>query len=264
MTAIRRIIFLVGCLLALISTVKTPAKAENVLIFAASSLTSPLQEFADQYNARTGDRIRTAFAASSTLARQISQGAPAAIYLSANQKWMGYLVDQNLLLPGSRRDLFSNRLVLITPSAAPKITALTPQNLNLLLSDRRLAIADPAHVPAGIYGVQALKFLTLWTMVKDRLAPMANVRAALALVERGESSGGIVYATDAHMNAKVRQVYSFPNASHDPIVYPSALIKHPDSTIISKSAFATARQFYDQLSGPMAKSIFTRHGFLVK
>ena len=133
-----------------------------------------------------------------------------------------------------------------------------------MLSDRRLAIADPAHVPAGIYGVQALKFLTLWTMVKDRLAPMANVRAALALVERGESSGGIVYATDAHMNAKVRQVYSFPNASHDPIVYPSALIKHPDSTIISKSAFATARQFYDQLSGPMAKSIFTRHGFLVK
>ena len=128
--------------------------------------------------------------------------------------------------------------------------------MELLLSDRRLAIADPAHVPAGIYGVQALKSLNLWTVTRDRLAPMLNVRAALALVERGETRAGIVYATDAHANARVKRLFTFPAKSHDPIVYPSALVGQKNTE--------TARRFYQSLSGPAAKSIFTRHGFLVK
>jgi len=254
MTIIRGKLILSGLLFYLFVA---PAKAENILVFAAASLTAPLQEIADTYETRSNDKIRISFAASSALARQISKGAPASLYISANLKWMSFLEDQGLIVGKSRRDLLINRLVLIAPGTdRPAINELTPKTMELLLSDRRLAIADPAHVPAGIYGVQALKSLNLWTVTRDRLAPMLNVRAALALVERGETRAGIVYATDAHANARVKRLFTFPAKSHDPIVYPSALVGQKNTE--------TARRFYQSLSGPAAKSIFTRHGFLVK
>lgn len=232
-------------------------KAADILVFAAASLTPPLQEIADKYGAATGDKIRISFAASSTLARQISRGAPAQIFISANEKWMDYVAARGFIEASSRRTVISNSLILVAPvKGHGGITSLTPESILSLLADRRMAIADPAHVPAGIYGAQALKSMGLWQSTKGKLAPMFNVRATLALVESGETPAGIVYASDAHNNGKVRPIYKFPATSHDPISYPAALVKEHKTE--------AGRNFFDQLSTPLNKSIFTRHGFLVK
>ncbi len=232
-----------------------PASAEAPVLLAAASLTEAMREVADAW-ARHGHPLpRLSFASSSTLARQIEQGAPANIFASADEQWMDYLDKRHLLAPGTRRDLLSNALVLIVPADRKTRVAIGPGfDLSAVLGrDGRLAIGDPAHVPAGIYGKQALTRLGLWDGVKDRIAPAADVRGALFLVERGEAPAGIVYATDAAAVQGVAVAGVFPAGSHPPITYPFAIVAGHDS--------AGARELLAFASGAEARAIFARRGF---
>lgn len=235
--------------------------AERVLIFAASSLNNALSEVGDSFKA---DRIVNptkinpvfSFASSSTLARQIAQGAPAQIYLSANQKWMDYLVSQHAVAAESRVTLLRNSLVLIAPNTSPvDKVALTHWNITKAVGDSRIAVGDPDHVPAGRYAKQALESLDLWQQALPLLARANNVRGALALVERGESPFGIVYATDAQIAKKVKTVATFPATSHKPIEYPLVMVE--------SNANAATTAFYQYLQTDAAQAIFIKYGFKV-
>lgn len=227
---------------------------EPVTIFAAASATDAVNEIAEAYAAQGGGSLRPVVASSSTLARQIDQGAPADIFLSANVTWMDHLDQGGLLAPGTRVPLLSNRLVLVAPAESPLQLRLAPGlALRGLLGDGRLALGDPAHVPAGIYAKQALEALGLWDQVADRLAQASNVRAALALVDRGEVAAGIVYETDAAIAPRVRIVDAFPDAVTPPITYPLAIVAGRDTPAV--------RAAYDFLRGAAATAIFARHGF---
>ena len=197
------------------------------------------------------------FAASSTLARQIEQGAPADLFLSADEQWMDYAEQRGLILPETRRAVLGNALVLIAPadSRAGPVT-LTPgaELAKLLGDDGRLAVGDPAHVPAGIYAAAALTSLGLWQALAPRLARAENVRAALLLVERGEAPLGIVYATDAAASRRVRVLGTFPADSHPPISYPFALTQRGAGN-------AAAHDLLAYLSGPQAAETWRRYGF---
>lgn len=225
-----------------------------VTIFAAASTTDAVNEIAEAYAAQTGGSIRPVVAASSTLARQIAEGAPADLYLSASVTWMDHLDGSQLLAPGTRLPLLSNRLVLIAPADSPLRLRLSPDlALRELLGDSRLAVGDPAHVPAGIYAKQALEALGLWDQVADRLAQASNVRAALALVDRGEVAAGIVYETDAAIAPRVRIVDAFPDEVTPPIAYPLAIVAGRDTRAV--------RAAYDFLRSDSAMAIFSKHGF---
>ncbi|AOY57164.1 molybdate ABC transporter substrate-binding protein [Desulfococcus multivorans] len=236
------------------------AAETDVLVFAAASTTNALTEIGEQYTAaHPGRRITPSFASSSALAKQIESGAPADIFLSANRKWMDYLAEKDLIATESRFDLLGNRIVLIAPikSTMPSITVVPGFSLAAALgADGRLSLGDPDHVPAGIYGKKALENLGGWDAVKDRLAPMKDVRAALVLVERGEAPLGLVYATDAAISKKVRVVGTFPEDSHPPIVYPAAAV--------SGGKTAASRHFLDFLRSPAARMIFEKYGFVVR
>ena len=230
------------------------ARAESVLILAAASTTDALGEIIQIYEATTGARAVVAFDSSSALARQIENGAPANLYLSAAAVWMDYLEDAGLILAESRVDLLANRLALVAPADSPISIAIGPDlALAELLGGGRLALGDPDHVPAGIYARVALENLGLWSAVAKRLVRSANVRAALVLVERGETPLGVVYATDALVAEGVRAIALFPDHSHPPIRYPLALATGFDSP--------AARAFHDFLLSDAAARIFTRHGF---
>ncbi len=207
----------------------------------------------DAYTAETDTDVSLVFAASSALARQIENGAPAAVFVSADPKWINRLDGAELLAKGSRLDLLGNRLALIAPQA-PSVTAEVTQSLEIrsLLGDGRLAIGDPDHVPAGIYGRAALESLDLWAEMEPLLARTGDVRGALALVARGETPLGIVYATDAAITDRVRLVGLFPADSHPAIVYPAAAIT---------GAPETAHDFLKFLTGAKAQAIFREHGF---
>lgn len=255
-----RLFRLLYVLPALILAVPAGAAEESapVTLFAAASATDAVNEIAEAYAARardtTGGSIRPVVAASSTLARQISQGAPADLFLSANVNWMDYLDGLQLLQDGSRVPLLSNRLVLIAPAGSALRLRLTPQlDLARLLGDGRLAIGDPNHVPAGIYARQALESLGLWDQVAGKLAQASNVRAALALVDRGEAVAGIVYETDAAISPRVRIVDGFPAAVRPKIVYPLAIVAGHDRPEV--------RRVYDFLQSAEATAIFSKHGF---
>jgi len=227
-----------------------------VTLFAAASTTDAVNEIAEVYAAQTGGSLRPVFAASSTLARQIAHGAPADLFLSANNAWMDHLEAEGLLVGQSRTDLLVNRLVLIAPQDSPlQLSLATGAGLRAGLRDGRLAIGDPAHVPAGIYARQALVALGLWDQVADRLAQASNVRAALALVERGEVPAGIVYETDAAISSRVRIVDVFSAAATPEITYPLAIVAGRDSP--------GAQSLYTFLRGPDAAAIFHKHGFTV-
>lgn len=227
----------------------------QLLVFAAASTTNAMQEAGRVFGKTSGVTVVISFAASSTLARQIERGAPAAVYVSANALWMDYLQERGLLAKGTRRDLAGNRLVLIAPGAGPDQSApLTGQsNIAGRLGRGRLAMGDPTHVPAGIYGKQALMSLGLWGSLARRVAAAATVRAALVLVERGEAPLGVVFATDAAISRRVHIVGVFPPASHRPIVYPAAIITGHDRP--------AARAFMRFLASPTAAKIFAAHGF---
>jgi molybdate transport system substrate-binding protein len=195
-----------------------------------------------------------AYAASSALARQIEAGAPATLFISADQEWMDYLASRDLVDVNTRVDLLSNQLVLIAPDAVPVRLEIGPGfPLAEALGTGRLAVADPSAVPAGRYARAALMALGVWTTVAHRLAPAEHVRAALLFVARGEAPLGIVYATDARAEPRVRVVGVFPPGTHPPIVYPAAVLR--------AAADATARRLLASLSSPSARAIFERHGF---
>lgn len=230
--------------------------AESVTVFAAASLSDAMEAVGQAYRSSTGGEVRFAFAASSTLARQIAAGAPAHLFISANEAWMDALERDDLIDPASRVSPIRNSLVLIAPVDGAAPPAAIDRGLDLaarLGADGRLAMGDPAHVPAGIYARQALETLGLWHSLEPRLAYADNVRVALALVERGEAPLGIVYATDAAISRGVRVVGLFPAGSHAPITYPFALIK--------AQANEDARAFFRYLTSDAAREIFARYGF---
>lgn len=235
----------------------TPAQSSEPLVFAAASLTAAVEDVATRYVVETGSSApRLSFAASSTLAKQISAGAPAGVFLSANTAWVDHLDEAGLVEPGSRVNLLGNRLVLIAPVNSPTAYSFAAGgSLAQRLADGRLALGDPDHTPAGIYAKLALAELDLWSDVETRLAPAPNVRVALALVERGEAPLGIVYKTDAESVDGVRIVDAVPDNSHPPISYVLVLVRG--------QADAGARQFYSFLSGPEAAAVFSDHGFVV-
>ena len=227
--------------------------AATVTVFAAASLTDSLKAVADAYKAKTGVMVTLSFGASSILARQIDQGARADIFMSADTDWMDFLQKDGLLAEGSRKDLLGNQLVLIAAldsKAAPKIAPHF--DLAGALGDGRLALADPASVPAGKYAKAALTSLGVWDSLASKVAPAENVRVALEYVARGESPFGVVYATDARVSPSVKVVGIFPEDSHAPITYPVAL---------TQSASPAAKDFLAFLSGNSARAIFQRAGF---
>jgi molybdate transport system substrate-binding protein len=240
------------------------SRADEVTIFAAASTKDAVEDLAERYMAAGNGALRTVFAASSTLAKQIAQGAPADLYLSANPSWMDYLAERDAIDAASRVDLLGNRLVLIVTGAGPAANAelgkLSAATLGAFLDiqltdDRPIALADPSHVPAGLYAKAALEAFRLWQGLAERAARTADVRAALALVDRGEAPVGIVYATDAQISPRVRVVGWFPAGGHPPIVYPLALVAGPVND--------EARPFYDYLRSADAAAVFRSYGFQV-
>jgi len=229
--------------------------ADNITVFAAASLTNAMQDIASRYQQETGVKVVSSFASSSTLARQIEQGAPADLFISADQQWMDDAVAKNSVVTRSRFTLLGNDLVLIAPrSAVAKEVTLNQQtDWKSLLRGERLAVGDPDHVPAGLYAKEALQKLGAWQTVVSSLAPANNVRAALALVERNETPYGIVYGSDAVASDKVQVVGRFPASSHKPVEYPMAMVKDRDN--------AAVKAFYDYLKGPQAAGIFKHYGF---
>ncbi|MDX1710015.1 MAG: molybdate ABC transporter substrate-binding protein [Rhodovibrionaceae bacterium] len=228
---------------------------ESVSIFAASSTTEAVEEAALACSQDTGIAAKTVFAASSTLARQIAKGAPADIFISANSRWMDILRAGHFVAETTRRDLLANALVLIAhrETEIPELDLEDDPPLADLLQDTRLAMGDPAHVPAGIYARAALVKLGLWPDIAERTAPAANVRAALALVARGEARLGVVYATDAQISDAVEVVARFPPASHPPIRYPAA--------IVAGRLNPRVEAFFACLTSEKARRIFQHHGF---
>jgi molybdate transport system substrate-binding protein len=250
--ALSAICFLVATALLVVP----PASAERVLMFSAASTTDAVNEIIEDYRATSGADVAASFAASSALARQIENGAPAQLFLSAAPLWIDYLDDRGLLVEGSRQDRLGNRLALVAPADSPvEVTAGPDLQLLDLRGDGYLAMADPDHVPAGLYGRAALESFGLWQSVTAKVVRSSNVRAALALVERGEVPLGIVYQTDARASEHSRVVALFPETAHPPIRYPLALVSGQETP--------EARAFYDHLLGPTAAAIFERHGFTV-
>ena len=224
-----------------------------MLVFAAASLKTALDRIAAAWRTETGEAATISYAASSTLAKQIENGAPAELFISADEDWMDYLQERQLIDPKTRIDLLGNRLVLIAPAATGSSMKIAPGfPLAALLGDGRLAMADPGAVPAGRYGRAALEKLGVWSTVAHRIAAAENVRAALLLVARGEAPLGIVYQTDAAAEPLVRIVATFPPDSHPPIVYPMAL---------TPTAGAEARELAAYLRGPAAGVLFEAQGF---
>ena len=231
--------------------------AEPVAVFAAASLTDAMKDISSAWQGAGHAPLRLTFASSSTLARQIEQGAPANLFASADQQWMDYLAGRGLVAADTRRDLLANSLVLVVPKDQARQVAIGPGlDLAALLGPGgRIATGDPAHVPAGIYARQALTALGLWSQVEPRLARAEDVRGALLLVERGEAPAGIVYATDAAASGGVAVAGTFPENTHDPITYPFAVTRDGDTP--------ESRALLLFLAGPEARAIFGRRGFAV-
>jgi len=234
--------------------VPAQARADGVLVFAAASLKTALDQVARDWRERTGKAVTISYAGSSSLARQIEQGAPADIFISASVDWMDYLQSAEMIRPETRKALLGNRLVLIAHGReAGGLDLDADTDLAGLLGDEYLAMALVDSVPAGVYGKAALTSLGLWDAVSEKVAQTDNVRAALALVSSGEAAYGIVYASDAVADDNVSVVADFPEESHAPIIYPAA--------IVATSTAADARDFFDALSSPAASEFFKAQGF---
>lgn len=246
--------------LILLAGLAAPALAQEarpVVVFAAASLQTALTAIATEWQRETGKRVTFSFAASSALARQLEQGAPADLFASADLDWMDFAEQRRLVRPGTRRTLLGNSLVLIEPTSEPPATLTIALGFPLAaaIGASRLATGNVQSVPVGRYAQAALTALGVWQDVAPRVAGADNVRAALALVARGEARFGIVYATDAKTEPRVRVVGTFPAGSHPPVAYPVAVTTgstHPD-----------AAAFLAYLSSPAAARIFEAEGFTV-
>jgi molybdate transport system substrate-binding protein len=238
---------------ALVATA-VPAAERPVTVFAAASLAEALEEVGAAYRAR-GGAVRFSFASSAQLARQIEGGAAADVFFSADETWMDYLEARGRIDPASRASLLGNRLVLIAPADSAVALSIGPGfPLAAALGAGRLACADPDAVPAGRYAREALTRLGVWDGVAGRLAPAENVRAALALVARGEVPLGIVYETDAALEPRVRTIGVFPADAHTPIRYPVALVRGAQPAATAVVRF---------VAGPEARAIFLKYRFSV-
>jgi molybdate transport system substrate-binding protein len=230
------------------------AQSKDVIVFAAASLSNVLDEIGESFRRETGSRVIASYEASSTLAKQIENGVPADLFVSADPEWMDYLEQRKLIKPWSRSDLLGNRLVLIASAFSRIRLRIEPGfSLTAALGDGKLAMADPAVVPAGMYGKAALETLGIWPSLVSRVIAAKNVRAAQLLVARREAPLGIVYATDAKVDPSVRVVGTFPEETHPPIIYPVALT--------STSEHPTASALLVYLKCATARAKFQKAGF---
>jgi molybdate transport system substrate-binding protein len=249
---------LLGVVLLILSTPGLPARAadapdQELLVFAAASLTNVLDEIGTAYTKQTQQRVKFSYAASSALARQLEAGSRADVFFSADLEWMDYAQARNLIDRSTRRNVVGNRLVLVAPADSRIELKIAPGfALGAALGKGRLATGDPESVPVGKYARSALTSLGIWNDVADRLVRADNVRSALAFIARGETPLGIVYETDARVERRVRIVDFFPADSHPPIVYPVAVAAH---------AGPAARQFVEFLQSAPAQEAFKKYGF---
>jgi molybdate transport system substrate-binding protein len=243
-----------AALLACLAIAIAPgSRAETLRIFAAASLKESLDEAASAFEAASGHRVLVSYAASNALARQIASGAPADLFISADTGWIDYVEGRDLVAPGSRRDLLGNELVLVAPAASnARLKLARGVDLSPALGGKRIALANPEAVPAGKYARAAFTALGMWGALEAHVAAADNVRAALALVARGEASLGVVYRTDALAEKRVRVVDAFPAVTHPPIVYPLVRLRR---------APPAAAALADYLAGPKALAVFERYGF---
>jgi molybdate transport system substrate-binding protein len=257
----RRIVLLAAAT-ALICAAAAPLRAQDrggeITVFAAASLQNAFEDVGRLHQQRSGRPVKFSFGASSALARQIEQGAPAAVFASADEQWMDYLAQRKLIVAETRKPLLGNRLVLVVPVTSAAKLELKPGFgfAALLGKDGRWVTGDPSSVPVGRYAQEALTRLGTWEFAQARLVRAANVRVALAFVERGEAAAGVVYATDAALSPKVRVAAVFPEDSHRPVTYPAATIAQHDSP--------AAREFLRTLESPAAREIFRKYGFTVR
>ncbi|MGI4746997.1 MAG: molybdate ABC transporter substrate-binding protein [Janthinobacterium lividum] len=254
----RRIVLLLALAFGIAGPAQAaPASERAVTIFAAASLTDAMRNIAVLWVAQGHPAPTLSFASSSVLAKQVEQGAPADLFISADLKWMDWLATRHLIRNDSRETLLGNSLVLVERSNALKPVTIAPglDLAGIIGSGGRLAVGDPASVPAGIYARQALTKLGLWDSVSAHLAPAENVRAALLLVERGEVPAGIVYASDVTAAPGLAIAGTFPEDSHDPIVYPAALLQNAGDA-------GDAGRFLGFLSTEAVTQAFRKAGFL--
>lgn len=230
------------------------AAQKTVTVFAAASLKNALDEAGGLFQkAQPGVEIKASYAASLTLAKQIEAGAPADIFVSADLASMDYLAEKGLIRPDTRTDLLGNTLVVVAPASSQlKSLAFTRPAFSAALGDGRIATGDPASVPVGKYAKAAFEKLDLWSLVESRFAFTDSVRSALTFVARNEAPLGVVYATDAKSEPKVKVVATFSESTHPKIVYPIAL---------TRGANEEAGRFLSFLKGPEAKAVFIRNGF---
>ena len=246
---------LIGAMVMALSSAPSVHAAEKMVVFAAASLKNALDAVNETWQAETGRRATISYAASSALARQIEQGAPADIFISADLDWMEYLSERQLIVPGSRTNLLGNRIVLIAAAGSAEINIVPGFALAELLGEGRLAMADVKAVPAGKYSKAALERLGVWVEVEGKVAQAENVRAALKLVATGEAPLGIVYRSDAVAEPTVKVIGVFPEDAHPPIVYPVG--------VTTDSSNPYAAEFVKYLQSPKAKQLFEQQGFAV-
>ncbi len=241
-------LFCVGC-----GREQAEAGAGTVIVFAAASTTNAVMDIAAKFKEETGMEVVTNFASASTLAQQIEAGADVDVFISANEKWGDYLEERELCVV--RKTIVGNRIVIV----AAADTGRTVESPEFLLDEavQTVAMGDPEHVPAGIYGKEALARLGLWESVAGKVTAAKDVRSALAYVETGAAEAGIVYSTDAAISAKVRVVYQFPaDATARPIAYPALMIKNAVNP-------EGAREFLAFLESETARAVFREYGFLI-
>jgi len=241
------------CLL-IVSAMVSARASEQSYVFAAASTTEALQEAADLFEAQTGHKVKISFAGSSTLAKQIEAGAPVGLFLSANEGWVNYLVGKGNIQKDAAFKYLTNRLVVITSSANNKISSGEQLSALLDLAEgQKLSVADPDHVPAGIYAKEALLALGIWERVRSKLVRQPNVKGALALISRQEASLGIVYRTDALAEPKVKIAAEFPENLHAPITYVLARVGETSSPLV--------RKFENFLKSDQGIAVFEKYGF---
>lgn len=254
MPAVRKIQRATLVALVVVAACVGRAAAEELLVFAAASMQESLTAAADAYGAQGSAAPLLSFGATSSLARQIEYGARAGLFLSADEPWMDYLGERGRIVADTRVALLGNELVLIAPASRPFELQIRPGfDLGAILGDERLAMADPDSVPAGRYGRAALESLGVWPGVERNVARVADVRGALALVERDEVRAGIVYRTDLAASNGVTVAGVFPADSHAPIVYALAVVAGNDTP--------AARHFRDFLLSPAGMQVFRKFGF---
>ncbi len=244
----------IGGMMAMLMAAVPAAQADEVVVFAAASLKGALDNVNDAWKAETGKSAKISYAASSALAKQIEEGAPADVFISADLDWMKYLSDKKLTRPDTELKLLGNRIVLVAP-ADSKAEVKIEKGFDLagLLGDGRIVMGDVKAVPAGKYGKAALEALGVWGSVENKIAQAENVRAALKLVSTGEAPLGIVYQTDAAVEPGVKIVGTFPDDSHAPIVYPIA--------VTAESKNSDAGDFVKYLQTDKARGLFEAQGF---